>query len=600
LTVAAFPPLSGVSAAFAGPPSVCPTCLGGTATESHLGGGGVTHQWGYRLVSAGPITPIPGQTGASYVLNGADFPGPASYFLVVTTTPASGCAGGPQESNEIPVDVVLAVPADDVKYFTVTSRNTENVLEWVYPSGFATVSIHATSGPTCAPPTDPFSPVTWITDETGAAGMRHRYSHGGLTPGTTYCYTLFVDTGGGTYSAGRSNRGRPMSPGPVQWAFSTGVFSLTAPTVGGAGVIATSNDHVVHAMVRGASPPAGEWPVPWLPKPVGGPVQSRSPIIPIDVGPLPSNPVVYVGSQDGNVYVADAAQGGAVLDPWAPVALGGLPGQAAPAGMFKDFGGDYDLLLVGTRQDLADNRFYAIDPINGGPPIDFYDDSAGAGIGIINGMATVDYGNNRVYFASRKRTGGASTLWCLNLLSQSAPVFSLRWENTFDDIDSSPVLMGGRVYVVGALNGGRLYSVNADDGSFYALNIGDGQAKDFVFPDYWNPGDLYFAGDNSIWAMNDNGTNITFKPPLVAPVSLGGAIPTSGVLLVPGTQLLYVGANDGHLYEIDFSQDPPALKSVQLGDGLATVGSPSLDWPNDLIHVGTEAGVFYAVDIPLP
>ncbi len=35
--------------------------------------------------------------------------------------------------------------------------------------------------------------------------------------------------------------------------------------------------------------------------PLGGPVQSRSPIIPIDVGG--ANPVVSVGSQDGNVYI---------------------------------------------------------------------------------------------------------------------------------------------------------------------------------------------------------------------------------------------------------------------------------------------------------
>jgi hypothetical protein len=33
------------------------------------------------------------------------------------------------------------------------------------------------------------------------------------------------------------------------------------------------------------------------------------------------------------------------------------------------------------------------------------------------------------------------------------------------------------------------------------------------------------------------------------------------------------------------------VKSMPLGDGLATVGVPSLDWFYDLIHVGTEAGI---------
>jgi hypothetical protein len=46
----------------------------------------------------------------------------------------------------------------------------------------------------------------------------------------------------------------------------------------------------------------------------------------------------------------------------------------------------------------------------------------------------------------------------------------------------------------------------------------------------------------------------------------------------------------------------PTVKSVVLGDGSSVVGAPSLDrgsFPN-LVHVGTEAGVFYAVEGPLP
>jgi outer membrane protein assembly factor BamB len=185
-------------------------------------------------------------------------------------------------------------------------------------------------------------------------------------------------------------------------------------------------------------------------------------------------------------------------------------------------------------------------------------------------------------------------------VSQSAPVFSHRWEVLLDDIDSSPVLMGGRVYVGSIFTGGRVFSVDADTGANYWFDHGDGQVKDFIWPDWRNPGDLYFAGDSFVWALHDDGATIDYKAPLVGPVSLGGAIPTSAVLLVPGSLFVYVGADDGHLYEIDFSQNPPFVKSVQLGDGGATVGAPSLDWPNDLIHVGTEAGVFYAVDIPLP
>jgi outer membrane protein assembly factor BamB len=357
-------------------------------------------------------------------------------------------------------------------------------------------------------------------------------------------------------------------------------------------------------MEREALAPGGEWPASWLPKPLGVlPVQSRSPIIPIDVGG--ANPVVYLGSQEGKVYAVDGAQGGAaVADPWdpvLPVPLGGFAGQAAPAGMFTAFGGSYDYLLVGTTSAPGvDNRFYAIDPITGAE-IDYYDGVAdtGKGFGPINGMATVDYASNRVYFASDiGPSGGNNTLWCLNLLPEPKPVFSLEWSGDFGTIYSSPVLMGGRIYVMEDI---FLASVDAATGTFYDTNVNDGQVKEFIWPDWRNPGDIYFATTNCVWAFHDDGTlNEKFGGCISLP---GGAIPTSGILMI--NQRLYVGADDGKLHEVDLSGASPSFKSVQLGHpGPAppppAVGSPSLDWPNSLIHVGTEAGVFYAVQVPLP
>ena len=96
------PVLSSVTATLPTGNTVCETCLGGTAVESHVGGGAVTQQWGYRTTSGGTVTLLAGRTGPSYTLNGADFPGPGSYFLVVTVTPA---CGSPLVSNEIPVTV---------------------------------------------------------------------------------------------------------------------------------------------------------------------------------------------------------------------------------------------------------------------------------------------------------------------------------------------------------------------------------------------------------------------------------------------------------------------------------------------------------------
>jgi hypothetical protein len=72
------------------------------------------------------------------------------------------------------------------------------------------------------------------------------------------------------------------------------------------------------------------------------------------------------------------------------------------------------------------------------------------------------------------------------------------------------------------------------------------------------------------------------------------------VLFVPGSHYLYVGGSDGKLYEIDTALASPLPLPVTLGDGSAVVGAPSLDRENNLIHVGTEAGIFYAVQVPPP
>ena len=70
----------------------------------------------------------------------------------------------------------------------------------------------------------------------GAAGAKDRFVHGtGVgSNGQTYYYGAFVHrTAAPSLSAGRFCTGRPFdNSGPVKWAFSTGAFSITPPTVG--------------------------------------------------------------------------------------------------------------------------------------------------------------------------------------------------------------------------------------------------------------------------------------------------------------------------------------------------------------------------------
>ena len=100
VTVAA--DLSAVSASVVGSTTIGTPCQGGTVSVTDTGGGVNAHQWGFRSVPGGPITDIPGQTGASYVLTCSHFPVPATYYVVVRTTPQCGLS---MVSNEITVNV---------------------------------------------------------------------------------------------------------------------------------------------------------------------------------------------------------------------------------------------------------------------------------------------------------------------------------------------------------------------------------------------------------------------------------------------------------------------------------------------------------------
>jgi hypothetical protein len=580
--------LSSVAATIAGPATVCSTCLGGTANESHVAGGAVARQWGYRTTSGGTITDIPGATAASYVLNGTDLPGPGGYFLVVRVTPACGTQ---QVSNELAVTVDDSPPpGDEVRLFTVTSRNAENVLEWVNPPVGGTVSIRFNGSSTsCAfPATETDGAPVPGGSFVATADARERLVHSSLVNTSVYCYSIFYDSGSG-WKGPRTNGGRPFdTSGSVKWAFSSGLFSTTPPTVGGAGVIATNNDNVVHAMERGVL--GGEWPAGWRPALLGGAVQGRSPVVPIPVGG--ANPVVFLGAQDGAVYAVNGATGGAGPAPWAgPTAIAGIV-QAAPAGMFTAFGGVRDALFVGTRDAGGVNALVALG--TGGAEIGRFDNGGGANrIGVISGAAAVDYARKRVYFASDVG-GSPNTLWCVEIDDPPNPVFKqLLWARPLGRITSSPVIRGDRVYVANDL--GTLYSIHESGaaGLDRTLSIEPGGVKGFIFPDRSSQ-DIHFSTAGLVRAETD--TPAFFSPKCGFG---GGGLAPSPVLFVAALGKVYFGGSDGKLYELDAAACG-APKSVVLGDGAATVGAPSFDLVNGLVHVGTAAGVFYAVAVPLP
>ena len=248
----------------------------------------------------------------------------------------------------------------------------------------------------------------------------------------------------------------------MKWAFSTGAFSITAPTVSAAAIVAPANDRALYAMERG--PAGGEWPTSWEPAQLGGVVQSRSPVIPLPVNG--ANPVVYLGAQDGSVYVVNGTLGGAAAFPWAP----SLDRRHGPGGPRRD------LLGLGRGPRLPPRRHPRR---RRGQP----DGRPQPGrsrerdrllrqrrgltnaIGIISGMATVDYATSRVYFASHESpTGSNCTLWCLQM-GPPGPVLSLVWQRALQrHRRRAPCSTDGRVYVGSKDAGGTVYSINAATG----------------------------------------------------------------------------------------------------------------------------------------
>jgi hypothetical protein len=413
---------------------VCTTCLGGIAGESHTGGGAVSHQWGYRAFPFGPITDIPFAASPTYVLNGADFPGPGNYLLVVRVTAA---CGGPAISDDVFVSVANTPgPTDEVPFFTVTSSNSRNVLEWVYLAGFNAVRIrYSEDRPASIPPTpSPRAPSSSTRPEPRAIPTSP------TRPGHERHDLLLHRVRG---------QGRQLVDGPHQ--LGQAVRDRRAAQVG-----VPLRDVLDHGPERGRGRGHRHQQR-----------QRRARDVARPGGRRVADGLEAVAAGGAVEPLADRSDHRQRLEPVVFLARrtatstgrrhgrrrGGSPGPRAFAGgrasgargLFTDFGGDFDYLLVGTREALADNVFEAIDPANGTVLATFNNGGPGNGIGIISSMAAVAYlpGADRVYFTSYRRPGGsANTLWCLEL-GPTPGVFTPCWaRDDLGDIESAPVLRG--------------------------------------------------------------------------------------------------------------------------------------------------------------
>ena len=458
-----------------------------------------------------------------------------------------------------------------------------NRLQWLNPSGVtpSRVLIEYNEGPTCAAPAATVGAGTGSIALTPVlVGSTQSYPHTGLVLDREYCYTIFLEyVPGPIYSAGASMSARPFdATGKIKWKLSTGMTGMAPPTVGLDAVIGLSNNMYVQAMQRGAG--GGVWPGPWKPIHLGDVGQHRAPVVPI--GGVSR---AFIATQDGRVHAIDTANGNLL---WS-TQLAPAAALGAPAGIFTAFGGAWDYVLVGTSAG-DNNRIYALDPFTGAV-LDAFDN--GGGIGAILGTGAVDYAAKRVYFGSKRGSNGG-TVWCLDL-GPPSNALSLGWVSTSPgDVNGSPVLRGSKVYV-GALPD-AVWAIPAATGTGeYMRSLGDGEPDGFLFPDRRNA-NLYVATNTHVWGLVDNGSGF---PNMWTEIALTDP---SIVLLAPGTNDLYVGVRDDGLgnaavVRIDVLTGSPA-SSVALESQPFGVGAPSLDNVFEIIHVGSEAGILYAVELP--
>ena len=480
-------------------------------------------------------------------------------------------------------------PKNEVLVFTAKSTSTENRLEWLNPPSVPYVQTWIRAREDGVFPTGPFD-GRLVVGQAGGLGATDWFVDTGLTNGTTVHYAAFVDRGGGVFSDPATTTGRPFDhvSGPVKWAYSTGATSMAPPGIrfsaGVATVFAVSNDTVLHSMYGGAG--GGDWPPGWKPYQFKEPAQARPPVVRFTIGSA-TNGAVLIGSQDGSVYVIDADNGS---EAWKRNIAGTV--QAAPAGEFVAYGGVTNLLLVGTRDAAVPNAFVGLNVLDGSPAWDFQnrlgppENGDGLEIGIISGGASIDYATNRAYFASRQATAESqNTLWCISFTGAQP---TLEWARDIGDVDGSPILFNGVIYV--GTVAGFVYAYDTSGTQLWSnTTLSDGPVKGFIFPQFGSP-NVLLSTNTKVWSLDATGVP-NWSVPLPSP-----SIP----LFAWGTSYVIVGAGDGKLYQID-ANNPALITSATLGDGSPTsVGAPSLDLLNSVIYVGTDAGIIYAVDFPLP
>lgn len=529
-------------------------------------------------------------------------PGTMYAYAVRAENSATGgggsCHNGGEETNTTQQSLTLSAGCAGlpgaVASFTARSKAGEVLLEWVNPGssyGLTRVVQNDTN-----PPVDPTDGSTH--DDIGASGETGGHLWTPLPNGVTQNLAAFVNsspTASGLWSPGFQLTARPSDVPPgIAWVFSSGASALAPPGIlPGSSIFAVSNDRRMHCMTAG--PDGGMWPPGWRPAVMNGPADARPATVSLPTTTIGgASLVTFLSSQDGHVYAIDSLTGAEL---WRSDKLGDAV-TAAPSGLMTDFGHNFDLILVGSRTASGDSAFYGLDLETGATEWSFDNGGGADGIGIISGQAQIDTTTDRVYFASRqKRDGSSNSLWCLQLIGPPNHN-QLLWARDLGDIDGSPILRGGVLYV--GNNAGQVFAIDPMDGTDASLPYTpaafDGPVKGFVWVDTTTtPTRLYYSTTSAVHALVDDGVSISKLWP-------AASIASPSPLIIVGDGIWFGStADNGSLQRIDKNTGIAAVPILLGDDGVSkAVGAPTYDIQPSVITVGTDEGRIYAVEIPSP
>lgn len=409
-----------------------------------------------------------------------------------------------------------------------------------------------------------------------------------LTPGDTHTYSASVVTLSGVSMWKTVTTTIHNSTTPVKWSYSTGATALNPMAISGA-IFTGSNDRLVHAINLKAT--GGDWPrtapFDWMPYAMNAPAQGRLP-----VGLMNGQRVVLAGGLDGYLYCINANTGAEI---WRKTAPGVEMIAAPPTAALRSSGTGLakDLLLYGTRNSTGVNKIVAVDAANGNFVWQF--DNGGAtdatkALGIISGAPLIDAPNKRLWFTTRKRTGGSPyTLWMITFNDAGA---TAQWWADIGDSDCAPVLRNGVVYL--GTNGGNVTAFTAVPATgglqspIWTYTTNDGPVKLGVMIDNFSNW-LFASTTNKVWGFEGgpSGVNLRFQTGL-------SEIPNPSRPLYASNKL-YVGAGDGYVNVLsDFKTGAVVRTTIPVVTG-RVLGNPAMDFQNNLLHIGSDSGIIYAV-----